>query len=104
VSNLLLYSIPAFVALLLLEVFWARRQLASALGARRKFLGYEAKDTFASLGMGVGNVIISAFTTLGAIALWSWGYEHRLLELGRPELVASWVLLFFAEDLCYYHN
>lgn len=52
--------------------------------------------------MGVGNVIISAFTSLAAIALWSWAYEHRLASLGVPASVASWVLLFFAEDLCYY--
>jgi len=52
--------------------------------------------------MGVGNVIISAFTTLGAVALWSWGYQHRLLELGQPAHGWSWLVLFFAEDLCYY--
>jgi sterol desaturase/sphingolipid hydroxylase (fatty acid hydroxylase superfamily) len=52
--------------------------------------------------MGIGNVIISAFTTLGAVALWRWGYESRLVSLGRPALWWSWVVLFFAEDLCYY--
>jgi sterol desaturase/sphingolipid hydroxylase (fatty acid hydroxylase superfamily) len=52
--------------------------------------------------MGIGNVIISGFTILGATALWAWGYEHRVLSLGQPTLWWSWVLLFFAEDLCYY--
>jgi sterol desaturase/sphingolipid hydroxylase (fatty acid hydroxylase superfamily) len=64
--------------------------------------GYEKRDTFASLGMGVGNVIISAFTTGSAFALWTWGYQHRVLQLGQAQLWWSWVALFFAEDLCYY--
>lgn len=98
-SNLLLFSIPGFITLLVLEVLWTRRALRE--GAQG-LLGYEQRDTFASLGMGIGNVIIGAFTTLGAVALWSWGYQHRVLDLGQPTLWWSWVLLFFAEDLCYY--
>ena len=98
-SNLLLFSIPGFITLLVLEVLWTRRALRE--GAQG-LLGYEKRDTFASLGMGIGNVVISAFTALGAVALWSWGYQHRVLELGQPALWWSWLLLFFAEDLCYY--
>lgn len=93
-SNLLIYSIPGFLTLLVLEALWTRRH---AVGR-----GYEKRDTWASLAMGVGNVIISAFTTLGAVALWSWGHQHRLLSLGQPLAAWSWLLLFFAEDLCYY--
>lgn len=100
-SNLLLFSIPGFLALLLLEVWWTRRRAQEERGAAR-LLGYEKKDTFASLGLGIGNVAISAFTTLGAVALWSWGYRHRVLDLGHAQLWWSWLLLFFAEDLCYY--
>jgi sterol desaturase/sphingolipid hydroxylase (fatty acid hydroxylase superfamily) len=100
VSNLLIYSIPGFLTLLLLELLWTRRLRAANKSVA--VLGYEKKDTFASLAMGIGNVIISAFTTLGAIALWSWGYQHRVLSLGQPLLWWSWLLLFFAEDLCYY--
>jgi len=99
VSNLLLFSIPGFITLLGLEVLWTRRLRRE--GASR-LLGYEKKDTLASLAMGIGNVIISAFTTLGAVALWAWGYQHRLLDLGRPPSWWSWLVLFFAEDLCYY--
>ena len=98
-SNLLLFSIPGFIALLIIEVLWTRRRLRE--GATQ-LLGYEKRDTFASLTMGVGNVAISAFTTLGAVALWSWGYQHRWLQLGQPQRWWSWVALFFAEDLCYY--
>jgi len=99
VSNLLIFSIPGFLVLLLLELLWTRRRLREG---GREVLGYEKRDTFASLAMGIGNVLISAFTTLGAVALWTWAYQHRWLSLGRPELWWSWLALFFAEDLCYY--
>lgn len=98
VSNLLIYSIPGFLTLLVLEALWTRRRLRE--GARN-LRGYDRRDTFASLAMGIGNVMISAFTTLGAVALWNWGYQHRVLSLGQS-LWWSWILLFFAEDLCYY--
>lgn len=98
-SNILVYSIPGFLTLLVLELVWTRRRIrAGAVGLR----GYERRDTFASLGMGIGNVLVSAVTTLGAIALWTFAYEHRVLSLGRPSRWWSWVVLFFAEDLCYY--
>ncbi len=98
-SNLLLYSIPAFIALLALELLWTRRLRREG---RRALLGYEKHDTLASLAMGVGNVLISAVTTLGAVALWSWGYEHRVLSLGEPWRWWSWPLLSLGEDFCYY--
>lgn len=65
-------------------------------------LGYGLRDTGASLAMGLGNVLISAGTTLGAIALWAWGYEHRVLSLGQAAPWWSWLVLFLGEDLCYY--
>lgn len=97
-SNLLVYSIPGFVALLVLELLWTRRLKRE--GARVS--GYEPRDTWASLSMGVGNVLISAFTTLGAVALWSFGYEHRVLSLGALPAWWAWPTLFLLEDLCYY--
>jgi sterol desaturase/sphingolipid hydroxylase (fatty acid hydroxylase superfamily) len=98
-SNLLIYSIPGFLTLLVLEVLWTRKRKRE--GAK-ELLGYEQRDTFASLAMGIGNVIISAFTTLGAVALWSFGYEHRLLSLGAAASAGSWLCLFVLEDFCYY--
>lgn len=98
-SNLLIYSIPGFITLLVIEVLWTtRRRRAGA----EELLGYEVRDTFASLGLGIGNVIISAFTVLGAVSLWRFGYTHRVADLGQPAQFWSWLLLFFAEDLCYY--
>jgi sterol desaturase/sphingolipid hydroxylase (fatty acid hydroxylase superfamily) len=102
VSNLLVFSIPGFLILLIVEVLWTRRRLREERVAAAGLRGYEKRDTFASLGMGIGNVLISALTAAGAFALWSWGYDHRVLQLGQPQRWWSWVVLFFAEDLCYY--
>ena len=92
-SNIVLYAIPAFIVLMILEGLWARKR-----GAEVK--GYGKKDTAASLTMGLGNVAISAVTKLGSLALFSFLYQYRLFDLGTG--VAAWILLLFAEDLCYY--
>ncbi len=50
------YAIPAFIVLMGLE---------GVLAARRPYRGYEARDTRASLTMGIGNVLTAiAFNTL----------------------------------------
>ena len=48
--------------------------------------------------VGIGNVLISAFSTLAAVALWHLAYRHRLLDIGLQAL-GTWALLFVLEDL-----
>ena len=72
-SNLVLYSIPAFVVLVLLEVAWAKRH--------REVVGYETRDTFASLSLGLINVVINAGTKFLTIPLFAWCYAHRSAAL-----------------------
>ena len=95
-STLIYYSIPSFVLLILLEVWWAAR----AQHQGQDVIGYERKDTFTSLSLGVLNVIVSTFTKVPLLFIWLWCYEHRLLDI--PVAWWSWLLLLFAEDLCYY--
>jgi sterol desaturase/sphingolipid hydroxylase (fatty acid hydroxylase superfamily) len=52
--------------------------------------------------MGVGNVIISAVTTLAAIALFDLAHRHRVADVTTGHPIAVGALLFFGEDLCYY--
>jgi sterol desaturase/sphingolipid hydroxylase (fatty acid hydroxylase superfamily) len=94
VSNLVLYSIPAFFALIVLERLWAKRH--------PEHVGYELRDSIASLSMGLANVGVSAAAKLLSIPFFALLYQHRLLDLGQPTLWWSWVVLFFAEDFCYY--
>jgi sterol desaturase/sphingolipid hydroxylase (fatty acid hydroxylase superfamily) len=98
-SVLILYAIPAFIVLMVLEGLWARRARRDAETAAR-VRGYTPHDTATSLTMGIGNVIIAGFTKGASYLVMVWLYEHRVLTLGHG--VLAWVLLFFAEDLCYY--
>lgn len=89
--NLIHLSIPAFILLLLLEVWLSHR-------LHRDW--FEAKDTYSSLAMGIGNVLIGLFTKGIVYGSFLFAYQFRLFELGTAWWV--WVLLFFAEDLSYY--
>jgi sterol desaturase/sphingolipid hydroxylase (fatty acid hydroxylase superfamily) len=94
VSNLVLYSIPAFIVLMALELAWARRH--------SEHKGYERRDTIASLSMGVMNVVVSAGAKFLSIPLFAVLYEVRVLDLGQPAAWWSWLVLLFAEDFFYY--
>ena len=85
------YAIPAFVALMLIEIVAVR-----ATGRGR----YEARDTATSLSMGIGNQAIGLVTRGGIALLFGWVYEHRLFEIGREWW--AFVLCFVAEDFAYY--
>ena len=91
-SNLVLFSIPAFIIAMVIEGLWARRH--------PEVRGYAARDTVASLSLGLMNVAINAGTKLLAIPFLLWLYDHRIADLGSAWWV--WLLLFFAEDCCYY--
>lgn len=94
--SLIIYAaIPIFLLTIALELGWARRRKHE-----RDIIGYAHKDTFASLAMGLGNVVISGGTKLVAFAVMTWLYQHRVVTL--PTAWWIWVALFFAEDLCYY--
>ena len=95
-TPLVYYAFPAFIALLVLELALlrrARREGRDVRGARRA-------DTWASLAMGAGNVLISAAIGGALYALYSWLWAHRLFDIGTG--AAAWVLLFVAEDFTYY--
>ncbi|MDX2089959.1 MAG: sterol desaturase family protein [Kofleriaceae bacterium] len=93
-SNLILYSIPAFVALLLIELAWSRRH--------PEVKGYETRDTAASLSLGLMNVGINAGTKLVSIPIYIWLYDRRVVDIPAAIGGWSWLVLFFAEDCCYY--
>ena len=90
-EDLTFYAIPAFIGLMALEV-------VGSLG--RRVVGYEFRDTLASLAMGVGNRLVYVAAGGGLLAIQLFLYEHRLFDLGAAWWV--WVLCFFAEDFAYY--
>lgn len=94
-SNLVLYAIPVFILSVVLEALWARRR-----PDRSTIRGYEARDTAASMTMGLANVIVSALVKLLPFPLFEVLYDHRVFDLGGAWW--TWIAVFFAEDLCYY--
>ena len=89
---LLYYAIPFFVLLLSLEAWFSYKE--------NKHL-YETKDTFSSLGLGIGNVMTGFLTKAITFGLFTFLYQFRLFELDSSKWW-FWVLLFFAEDFSYY--
>lgn len=87
----LYYAIPAFVLLLLIEAWYSWKE--------QKDL-YEKKDTFSSLSMGIGNVIIGFVSGAIVWAAFTFIYQFRIATLGWAWWV--WILAFFADDLSYY--
>ena len=98
-SNLVLYSIPAFIALLLLELAWSRRAQREG---RSDIRGYETKDTFASLSMGIINVVIAAGAKFLSIPFFALLYEYRVFDIVEATGPWAWVLLLVIEDHSYY--
>ena len=89
---LLYYAIPGFVLLLSLEAWFSYRE---------NWHLYETKDTFTSLGLGLGNVAVGLVTKSAIFGLFSLLYKLRILELDYTTWW-YWVLLFFADDFSYY--
>jgi sterol desaturase/sphingolipid hydroxylase (fatty acid hydroxylase superfamily) len=90
-KDLTVLAIPLFLAALALEMVLAHRR------ARRL---HEARDTAASLVMGIGSLVVGAlwkgalFATLAAL------HRHRLFDLGTG--AAVFVLALLADDFAYY--
>jgi sterol desaturase/sphingolipid hydroxylase (fatty acid hydroxylase superfamily) len=89
--DLTVYAIPAFFVLMAAE---------AAITTRRRLRGYEAKDTAASLAMGVGNVLIDLFMKLAHFALLAAVAKFAPMRLGGSWW--EWILLLLGTDFCYY--
>ena len=85
------YAIPAFVALILLEMFWARRRTPHA---------YEPRDTLTSLLLGLGSTAAGMLTGGAIFAAATLLYHYHLFELGWQWW--AWALAFVLDDLGYY--
>jgi sterol desaturase/sphingolipid hydroxylase (fatty acid hydroxylase superfamily) len=89
---LLYYAIPFFLGLLSVEAW---------LSAREQRQLYEKRDTWASLGLGVGNVLTGFVTKALVFGLFTVLYRYRIFELPVTKWW-FWVALFFADDFSYY--
>ncbi len=91
VPPILTYAVPAFVALIIVEMVYVR---VSGRGE------YDARDAWASLMMGLGNRISGLLFGALVVGAYYAVYQFRIFHLdwSWPVLVAC----FLAEDLAYY--
>jgi len=89
---LLYYAIPGFIVLLSLEAWFSYKE-------NKDF--YETKDTWTSLGLGIGNVLVGFVTKAMIFGLFVFIYQFRLFSLNDSKWW-YWVLIFFADDFSYY--
>ena len=84
-------AIPAFLALVVLELVVAKRR-----GRQIQ----ETRDTWTSLSLGVGSLFTDAAWKLVSAGLFVTAYEHRLVTLGDGPW--AFVAAFVAVDFAYY--
>jgi sterol desaturase/sphingolipid hydroxylase (fatty acid hydroxylase superfamily) len=92
IPNLIYYAIPFFVVTVIYE---------GLVIYKKDKKNYNLKDTLASLSMGIGNVMINLISQLLVVLVFTFIYENfKLAEI--PFTWWSWLLILFADDLCYY--
>lgn len=84
---------PFFILAIILEVVLAR------LGRTRTH--YEAKDTAASLVMGLGSTVAGLLIGGLVAAATLYVHQHRLFDIPMTAIWA-WIAIFLLEDLTYY--
>jgi sterol desaturase/sphingolipid hydroxylase (fatty acid hydroxylase superfamily) len=94
-TRVLLFAIPLFVLLLVLEAVSYR--FAPDEGER----GYLGRDTTTSLSMGLGYLVVEAGWKLVTLAAYVEIYDLTPLRLSAHNPL-TWVVLFLADDLAYY--
>lgn len=93
--NIIHFAIPFFVISMLIELYVTTRE------AYKETKGYELKDAFASIAMGLGNVFLGFFSKAIVLLAFFWIYEnYRLFTI--PVTWWSFILIFFADDFSYY--
>jgi sterol desaturase/sphingolipid hydroxylase (fatty acid hydroxylase superfamily) len=92
IPNLIYYAIPFFIVTVIFE---------SIVISKKQPKSFHLKDTFASLAMGIGNVISNLLSKLLVVFVLVFLYENfRLTTI--PFAWWSWLLILFADDFCYY--
>jgi len=91
------YAVPVYFVFLAVEIAALRGK--TQVGAR-PVQGYEKRDTFASLGMGVGSLLFSGAIQLATYSLSDLLWPHRVIDLGAS--VPVWIAAAIIWDFCFY--
>ena len=91
--EIILWAIPVFILTLGIEMWVLHR--------REDLTGFTWKDSAASVSMGLGNVAVMFAGKAIALAVFTALYSVRFVEWDAA-FWGTWVVLFFADDFCYY--
>lgn len=92
IPNLIYYAIPFFIITVIFE---------SVVLYKKQAKNYNIKDTFASLAMGFGNVLVNLLSKILVVFIITFLYENFKLTT-IPFVWWSWILILFADDFFYY--
>jgi sterol desaturase/sphingolipid hydroxylase (fatty acid hydroxylase superfamily) len=92
--NVVTWAIPAFILLVVIEV------VSYYVHPDDEEVGYEAKDTFTSLAMGLGSVFLDLLWKIPIVALYVAVYE--LSPFRVPVLWWTVLVVLLAQDFLYY--
>ncbi|HYW05110.1 MAG TPA: sterol desaturase family protein [Gammaproteobacteria bacterium] len=90
--RIIVFAVPFFLATVLLE---------SLYSSWRRMRLYERRDTFASLAMGTGNLVLGLAFKGVQLGVYTLVWQHRLFDLPAHAWWV-WLALLFADDFCYY--
>ncbi|MDC0712763.1 sterol desaturase family protein [Stigmatella sp. ncwal1] len=96
IPDLIVLAIPFFIVSLIAEGLIVQKMKREG----RPLVGHTVRDTAASMSMGLGNLAINLVWKGAAFAVYAALYRLTPLRLGTGPW--AWVLLFFADDFCYY--
>jgi sterol desaturase/sphingolipid hydroxylase (fatty acid hydroxylase superfamily) len=91
-------AIPLFFVTMIGESIWIHKTHPERFENRP---GYTWLDTFASLSMGVGYLIVKQVGLIVTVPLYYLAYEFRLFDIPSEGWV-WWLALVFAQDFAYY--
>ena len=91
-----LFAIPFFLIALLVEYRLVQKRVLRG----EHLAGYEARDSRASLWMGVGSIVWVGAINLGVFRLATWLYAHRVCTIESSMLV--WALGLVGWDFSFY--
>ena len=95
-NAILLYAIPGFLTLLLLELAVVRAGQAQ----ENRLLGYTRSDTRTSLTMGVGSLVVNGVWRLMEVVILGVAAGLTPLHLGHGWV--AWLVALLLLDFCYY--
>ena len=91
-NDITVYAAPIFIISILIEMYFADRL---------KLKIHEKKDSWASIGMGLGSLVIGVGMKFLAFTLMFYLYQFKIFEL-KINIWWTWVLLLFADDFIFY--